>query len=319
MEDDLAAPEFAPSAGESTAVEEVPEADSELSGEGISEEPAAQTDAGPGTEETPLEPPVDDLPAETASGAVAEETVEVPPEPLLDVPVEEALHAPGTPVAAEPSAAGRRRWALPVIGLLIAIAVIAVLVRGLGDGSDSDPVATPNRVESTPSVQDQEAAIPDSPTDGMVNDPAGGDVPTGGESGARAPDAVTGGVPANEGADDAAISDSAAAVAEVADPTAGSTPDPVSIETLRDLSDAVVESISSFYGRSGAYDREEIECADLQASFVEVMDSWIDYSTRGRAGWEGRMPPDVAERDERLYLGVQDVERLFEASSCPRP
>ena len=206
-----------------------------------------------------------------------------------------------------------------MIGLLIAIAVIAVLVRGLGDGSDSDPVATPNRVESTPSVQDQEAAIPDSPTDGMVNDPAGGDAPTGGESGARAPDAVTGGVPANEGADDAAISDSAAAVAEVADPTAGSTPDPVSIETLRDLSDAVVESISSFYGRSGAYDREEIECADLQASFVEVMDSWIDYSTRGRAGWEGRMPPDVAERDERLYLGVQDVERLFEASSCPRP
>ncbi|MCL7991408.1 MAG: hypothetical protein M8840_09720, partial [marine benthic group bacterium] len=63
----------------------------------------------------------------------------------------------------------------------------------------------------------------------------------------------------------------------------------------------------------------EIECPDLQASFVEVMDSWIDYSTRGRADWQGRMPPDVEERDERLYLGVQDVERLFEGSSCPRP
>ena len=93
----------------------------------------------------------------------------------------------------------------------------------------------------------------------------------------------------------------------------------VSLEELQTLSDQVLESISTYYGRDGAFSGGEIGCPELQSSFVEVMDSWIDYSTRGKAGWQGRLPPDLVERDERLYLGVQDVERLFEASSCPRP
>ena len=96
-------------------------------------------------------------------------------------------------------------------------------------------------------------------------------------------------------------------------------PAAISLEELEALSDRVLEAISSYYGRDGAYSRGEIECAELQAAFVEVMDSWIDYSTRGKAGWEGRLPEDLVERDERLYLGVQDVERLLEASACPRP
>jgi proteasome lid subunit RPN8/RPN11 len=93
----------------------------------------------------------------------------------------------------------------------------------------------------------------------------------------------------------------------------------IDAEALERLSDRVLESISSFYGRIGAFDSEQIGCAELQSSFVEVMDSWIEYNTRGKAGWQGRLPADLEQRDERLYRGVQDVERLFEGTSCPRP
>ncbi len=93
----------------------------------------------------------------------------------------------------------------------------------------------------------------------------------------------------------------------------------VSSEELEELSNKVLASISTYYGRDGAFSSGEIGCSELQSSFLEVMDSWIDYSMRGKAGWQGRLPPELEDRDERLYLGVQDVERLFEASSCPRP
>jgi hypothetical protein len=93
----------------------------------------------------------------------------------------------------------------------------------------------------------------------------------------------------------------------------------IDAEALERLSDRVLESISSFYGRIGAFDSEQIGCAELQSSFVEVMDSWIEYNTRGKAGWQGRLPAELEQRDERLYRGVQDVERLFEGTSCPRP
>lgn len=88
---------------------------------------------------------------------------------------------------------------------------------------------------------------------------------------------------------------------------------------LEAMSDRVLEAISRYYGRDVARERGEIGCPELQAAFVEVMDSWIDYSTTGKQRWEGRLPEDLAERDERLYRGVQDVERLFGASGCPRP
>lgn len=105
---------------------------------------------------------------------------------------------------------------------------------------------------------------------------------------------------------------------DAVEPPPAATPS-VSSEELEELSNQVLASISSYYGSDGAYESGEIGCAELQSSFVEVMDSWIDYSMRGKAGWQGRLPPEIEARDERLYLGVQDVERLFEASSCPRP
>jgi proteasome lid subunit RPN8/RPN11 len=215
--------------------------------------------------------------------------------------------------------AGLRRWALPALGLVVAFAVIALLVRGIGSGENPEPRATPDPIESATAEREGAVRVAE-PSTGVTEDRS-----SAGEAAAEDP---TGEVPVDgtapdeggvEIAGEGGTPDPEARDGEVADPAATSVSGPVSIETLRSLSDSVVQAISTFYGRTGAFDRGEIECQELQASFVEVMDSWIDYSTRGRAGWQGRMPPDVAERDERLYLGVQDVERLFEGSSCPRP
>ncbi|MCL7976592.1 MAG: hypothetical protein M8863_04720 [marine benthic group bacterium] len=318
VEDDLASADAAadPSTDESLTLEGAPEEDPALAEEAPPQEPSAQAvaesmqeaAAGPGVDEPQPHAP----PAEVGEPMVEELSPR-------EEPVEVATPAVEPGEETESAAGGRRRWALPVLGLLIAIAVIAVLIRGLGSGVDSDSAATPDRTEATPAVQDRERPDPEAPTEAIVSDPAAGAALAEGET--DTPSAAESGqpVPAGQGSGDGAVADPDSAIAGVADPSAVPTPAPVSIETLRDLSDTVVESISTFYGRSGAFDRGEIECPDLQASFVEVMDSWIDYSTRGRADWQGRMPPDVEERDERLYLGVQDVERLFEGSSCPRP
>jgi hypothetical protein len=200
------------------------------------------------------------------------------------VPVE-----PATP----PADTRSRRWLLPVLGLVVGISLILLfmLTRGSGEGGGSPP-AEPASTASEPAVE-QPVAINDE-VEGAAAD-------QGGRTEARLESAIP--VEDRGGAD-------------VQPPVEA---DPVSIDSLRQMSDAVIESISSFYGRIGAFDSGEIGCEELQSTFVEVMDSWIDYSSSGKAGWEGRLPADLAERDDRLYRGVQDVERLFEDSSCPRP
>ena len=185
-------------------------------------------------------------------------------------------------------------------GIVIALGVVGVLVQLLildpDGGSDGAG-------ESTPAAVDRPAGEPP----GAVETP-GDDGSTGAVDDPLADQLPEGTVPVDE------VVDSAEVV--VPPPVAVQ---PVSLEELEALSDMVLESVSRYYGRDGAFSGGEIGCPELQSSFAEVMDSWIDYSTRGKAGWQGRLPPDLVERDERLYLGVQDVERLFEGSSCPRP
>jgi hypothetical protein len=85
------------------------------------------------------------------------------------------------------------------------------------------------------------------------------------------------------------------------------------------LGDALLESISRYYGRAVARDEGEATCEDLQTAYVEVEDRWITYNVQGRARFKGRLPEDLEVRDERLYSGVQDVEREFNRSGCERP
>ena len=185
-------------------------------------------------------------------------------------------------------------------GVVIALGVGGVLVQLLvldpDGGSDGAGESTPAAVDRPAEEPPGAAEIPgDDAATVAVEDPSADQLPEGA-------------APVEDRVDSAEI---------VAPPTGAA--QPVSLEELEALSDRVLESVSRYYGRDGAFSGGEIGCSELQSSFAEVMDSWIDYSTRGKAGWQGRLPPDLVERDERLYLGTQDVERLFEASSCPRP
>ena len=94
---------------------------------------------------------------------------------------------------------------------------------------------------------------------------------------------------------------------------------PASVVDLEQLGDGLLEAISRYYGRAVAVDGGQATCSDLQAAYVEVEDSWIAYNVQGRARFRGRLPDELATRDERLYAGVQDVEREFTRSRCERP
>jgi len=94
---------------------------------------------------------------------------------------------------------------------------------------------------------------------------------------------------------------------------------PVTREQLEVQSQVMLSTISRFYGSVVAMDDRTETCEDLRVAFVRVEDGWIEYNSRFKAGFPGELPDDLAARDERLYLGVQDVEREFERSGCPRP
>ena len=82
---------------------------------------------------------------------------------------------------------------------------------------------------------------------------------------------------------------------------------------------AMLATISRFYGQAVARDNGEATCEDLARAFVDVENAWISYNTGFRAEFEGPLPVDLAARDDRLYAGVQDTEREFDQSGCPRP
>lgn len=93
----------------------------------------------------------------------------------------------------------------------------------------------------------------------------------------------------------------------------------VTLAELENESREMLSTISRFYGRAVERDGGRATCADLQAAFVAVEDHWIRYSTEFKGRYEGALPEDMEARDARLYAGVQDTEREFDASGCPRP
>ncbi len=102
-------------------------------------------------------------------------------------------------------------------------------------------------------------------------------------------------------------------------PAADSLPAAASVQDMERLGDSLLESISRYYGLAVAEDGGQATCGDLRAGYVEVDDRWISYNVQGRANFRGRLPDELATRDERLYSGVQDVEREFTRSGCERP
>ncbi len=98
-----------------------------------------------------------------------------------------------------------------------------------------------------------------------------------------------------------------------------STGDAATVEEFEELGDTLLEAISRYYGRAVAVDAGQATCAELRTAYVAVDDSWIAYNVQGKARFRGRLPDELATRDDRLYAGVQDVEREFARSGCERP
>ena len=252
---------------------------------------AAQVDATLDMEA--IEPGWDDV------GIEEEPVVDV--EPVVDLPVaideiaqaepEEAAEAAGefeleaAPVdEAEPKPPRTRRRTLVAGGLLLAMTVVAsVLVFLLPSGGETEAGVAPEAVP----VDGGEAAA------GQGEVPAD-DLPAEAEnSGAGEPGEAL-----------AAVDSAVASVSAV---------------EIEQLGDDLLEAVSRYYGRAVAVDGGQATCSELQAAYVEVEDSWIAYNVQGRARFRGRLPDALATRDERLYAGVQDVEREFTRSGCERP
>jgi hypothetical protein len=226
--------------------------------------------------------PVVDLPADfdEVQEAEAEEAAEAADEFELEVSSEGE---------AESKPARSNRTTMVVGGVLLALViVVSALVFLLPSGGETEGGASSEAVP----VAGAEAAA------GQAEVPAD-DPPA--EAGA-----------AQAGESDAGEADEALAAVD-------SAASPVSVDDVERLGDDLLEVISRYYGRAVAVDGGQATCSDLQAAYVEVEDNWIAYNVQGRARFRGRLPDELATRDERLYAGVQDVEREFTRSGCERP
>jgi hypothetical protein len=167
-------------------------------------------------------------------------------------------------------------------GLLIVVAVLGALVTVVRSG-EGDALTT----GAADPVEDFVAPPDDGPIDVAVAS-EGGNVESAGEGSGGAPDATP-------------------------------PPNQISRAGFEALGDNMLGAISAFYGQALRHDQGGTTCTQLQAAFVSVEEGWISYNVEGKARFQERLTGDLLERDDRLYAGVQDVEREFDRSGCARP
>ena len=238
----------------------------------------------PGWDDVDVEesPVVDVLPVPDFADDFDDDLSEEPDEVAEAVDELEPAVEPVGP--AEPKPSRLNRTTMVVGGVLVTLAiVVSVLVFLLPSGGGT----ADGGVSEAVAVAGAEAAL------------GQGEVPV------DDPPTETGESAAGEPVESPAVADSLASPASVVD--------------IEELGDGLLEAISRYYGRAVAVDGGQATCSDLQAAYVEVEDSWIAYNVEGRARFRGRLPDELATRDERLYAGVQDVEREFTRSRCERP
>lgn len=278
-------------------------------------------DAEPGRDEKRAEPGIrpPDRPARAAPDAAmpappVREEPEVPPPPSVSPETRAAPAATPPAPAAVPPRRSRRGLAIGAVAVVVLALVVVGGLRLVASRSAADRGPGPSQTPAVGGEVSGGERTEDATGDGAPA--AGAETPAAGAEDRDRPEVAPERAVEGAGADAAAPAGEGAVPRTAPGAVAPPAPDRVQLEAM---SDRVLEAISRFYGRDVARERGEIGCPQLQAAFLEVMDSWIDYSTRGKQAWQGRLPEELAERDERLYLGVQDVERLFAASGCPRP
>lgn len=86
-----------------------------------------------------------------------------------------------------------------------------------------------------------------------------------------------------------------------------------------DLAAEEVEgTVSGYRERARLFANQRMTCEDLGRGLVQVEDSWTEYNVQKR-GRSAPLSPELETRDRELYQQVQEVERDFVASGCPRP
>jgi hypothetical protein len=189
-------------------------------------------------------------------------------------------------------------------GIIVVVAIVASLIT-LSRPADSDSSTIP--LASPAAAGDIDAAVP-----GDVDAMAPGE-------GARANAAEALGAPAATEGGDVSSTDQGVQITREAFEALGDNLLEDISRYFEALGDNLLEDISRYYGLAVALDQGRAACSELQAAYVAVEDDWIAYIVQGRALWTGRLPEDLTQRDERLYAGVQDVEREFSRSGCARP
>jgi len=132
-----------------------------------------------------------------------------------------------------------------------------------------------------------------------------GDEQAGGDAGDARSGETTGGVDGAAGSGDAAADS----------PAIGG----VTAAQIDSAGRDMLATISRFYGRAVAHDNGQASCEDLAAAYVDVENAWIHYNTEYKAEFKGPLSDELSARDTRLYAGVQDADREYVRSGCPRP
>jgi hypothetical protein len=96
-------------------------------------------------------------------------------------------------------------------------------------------------------------------------------------------------------------------------------PDQATLENLDRLASETASAIRNYDVVAEVFDPATGVCVDIQSVFVGVQDAWFEYSTSGTAPLTAPLDPGRASRDEGLYARVQDVERSYADTGCPRP
>lgn len=85
---------------------------------------------------------------------------------------------------------------------------------------------------------------------------------------------------------------------------------------LSSLVDTLALAVASFELRTRLFASHQMQCPDLARGLVLLEERWTEYSG-ARRGIALDSSRDATDRS--LYSRVDDAERLFERSACPRP
>lgn len=84
------------------------------------------------------------------------------------------------------------------------------------------------------------------------------------------------------------------------------------------LADTLALALGSFELRARLFQAHQMDCGDMARGLILVEERWTSYNAaRGARGVVTDSSHDAA--DQSLYTRVDQVERRFERSACPRP